>query len=237
MNGKNIDYKGLFTFRMVRNDRIKKMTLRASTDKGIWLNIPNSIGSKEALRFVEDNTEWILKQKETIGAKKIFDFDTVFTTKYHKLQIKQDTHNNFISDFSTDIALIRFPISLKINDDRVQAFIQKSLTRLMKAEAYNYLSSRTLVLARDNNFEFSDLKISNAKTRWGSCSHDNIISLNLQLMRLPDELIDMIILHELCHTQEKNHSVDFWSLLSSVCPSLDSKRKLLNNFSTRNLLK
>jgi len=237
MSEKNIDYKGLFTFKIIRNNRIRKMTLRASTDKGIWLNIPSSIRDYEGMQFVEQNIDWILKQKEKIGNKKIFNFDTVFNTKYHKLVIKQDTHDTFISDFRTDLAIIRFPLSLNISDQSVQDFIYKSLIQLMKAEAYKYLFSRTIFLAREKGFDFVDVKISNAKTRWGSCSYDNTISLNLQLMHLPDELIDMIILHELCHTKEKNHSKDFWFLLSTVCENLDSKRKLLNTYSTRDLLK
>ena len=60
------------------------------------------------------------------------------------------------------------------------------------------------------------LIIKNAKTRWGSCSSINNINLNLHLMRLSDELIDYVILHELVHTKIKNHQKEFWDLLNIV---------------------
>ena len=69
------------------------------------------------------------------------------------------------------------------------------------------------------------VKINNAKTRWGSCSIENNITLSLQLMRLPDYLIDYVILHELAHTKVKNHSIHFWDFLDSIT---DSKAKNLD---------
>jgi predicted metal-dependent hydrolase len=54
------------------------------------------------------------------------------------------------------------------------------------------------------------------KTRWGSCSFNNNISLNVKLTRLPQELIDYVILHELAHTRIKNHGREFWKMLDGL---------------------
>ena len=72
------------------------------------------------------------------------------------------------------------------------------------------------VLAEKYKFKYKNVAIKNAKTRWGSCSFINNINLSLHLMRLPDHLIDYVILHELVHTKIKNHSRDFWQLLDIV---------------------
>jgi predicted metal-dependent hydrolase len=71
-------------------------------------------------------------------------------------------------------------------------------------------------LAEKHQFQYNKVTIRNNKRNWGSCSSKNNISLNLQMMKLPDELIDYILLHELVHTEIKNHGQGFWNKLNSV---------------------
>ena len=73
----------------------------------------------------------------------------------------------------------------------------------------------------------------NSKTRWGSCSYENNINLNLHLMRLPNHLIDYVILHELVHTKIKNHSKDFWNLLDVVTGNAKNLDRELKNHHTK----
>ena len=72
------------------------------------------------------------------------------------------------------------------------------------------------ILAEKFGFNYNKLFIKNLRSRWGSCSNRNNINLNLQLMRLPDKLIDYVILHELVHTEEKNHGEKFWAKLDAI---------------------
>ena len=71
-------------------------------------------------------------------------------------------------------------------------------------------------LAKIYGFKYAKASIRNQKTKWGSCSAKNNISLNINLVRLPDELRDYVILHELVHTRHKNHSNRFWETLDTV---------------------
>ncbi len=73
-------------------------------------------------------------------------------------------------------------------------------------------------LATKFGFAYSRVAIRNQKTRWGSCSAKNNLSLNIKLALLPDELKDLILVHELVHTQIKNHGPDFWRKLESIYP-------------------
>jgi predicted metal-dependent hydrolase len=71
-------------------------------------------------------------------------------------------------------------------------------------------------LADKNHLKFSRLTYRDNKTRWGSCSRDNKISLNIHLMRLPDHLCEYVILHELAHTIYKHHQKAFWQYLDQL---------------------
>ncbi len=85
-----------------------------------------------------------------------------------------------------------------------------------KTRAKNTLSGRLKFLAVKHGYTYNGVFIRNQKTRWGSCSTQNNISLNMKLLRLPDELIDYVILHELVHTRRKDHSKAFWSEMDKL---------------------
>lgn len=67
-------------------------------------------------------------------------------------------------------------------------------------------------------YEYNRVQVRSQRTRWGSCSHNNNISLNIKLNNLPQDLKDYVILHELVHTKIKNHSKAFWQELESILP-------------------
>ncbi|MBN2515269.1 MAG: M48 family metallopeptidase [Deltaproteobacteria bacterium] len=90
-------------------------------------------------------------------------------------------------------------------------------------------------LAKANNFVYNKASIRNQKTRWGSCSAKNNISLNIKLIRLPGELIDYVILHELLHTRIKNHGPSFWRALDKLVGDSKAFRKKLNHYSISHL--
>ena len=81
-----------------------------------------------------------------------------------------------------------------------------------------------------HNFQYNRVSIRNQRTRWGSCSSKDNISLNMKLLHLPDQLIDYILLHELVHTRVKNHSQDFWNELETVVPNARTVDKQLRDY-------
>ncbi|NHZ85147.1 MAG: DUF45 domain-containing protein, partial [Planctomycetia bacterium] len=87
------------------------------------------------------------------------------------------------------------------------------LTNSVTAEEKSKIIKRVEHLANKYCFSYGKLTLRTMKTRWGSCTAQNNISLNIGLIALPNELRDYIILHELVHTKTKNHSKEFWSEL------------------------
>lgn len=90
-------------------------------------------------------------------------------------------------------------------------------------KAREKLKKRLDEIAAMHRFSYNRLFLRQQKTRWGSCSAKNNINLNLKLARLPDELLDYVILHELVHTRIKNHGVKFWAELEKL---MDGARRL-----------
>lgn len=93
----------------------------------------------------------------------------------------------------------------------------------LRKQAKAVLGARLEELAKQFGFSYKGVRFQWMKSRWGSCSSQNAISLNLALIYLPVELQDYVILHELCHTRVKNHGKGFWALLDEYT-NLQSKQ-------------
>jgi predicted metal-dependent hydrolase len=94
--------------------------------------------------------------------------------------------------------------------------VNETLPPVNKSLAMLKLTTRLCTLAEQYGFRYNRVTIRNQKTRWGSCSPSNDISLNAKLMRLPESLIDYVLLHELLHTKIKNHGKLFWRELQKI---------------------
>lgn len=103
--------------------------------------------------------------------------------------------------------------------------INRAKAKELLNSARGYLPVTIARLAKEHGFHYTSLRLTTARTRWGSCSGKNGISLSIFIMRLPVHLREFIILHELCHTRHHNHSVAFHALLDSL---VDGKEKALN---------
>src|SRR5690606_16807935 len=136
---------------------------------------------------------------------------TILKTKNHEVEfcngdrMKTEQNGNLLKFYSPGL-----------HTEEAQAALEQLLTALYRAEANIFLPSRLSALAAVHGFRHGRITIRNNRRNWGSCSSVNNISLNLQMMKLPDELIDYILLHELVHTEIKDHSVRFWRRLDQL---------------------
>jgi predicted metal-dependent hydrolase len=107
---------------------------------------------------------------------------------------------------------------------------QQDLLPINRTEAKTVLTDRLNLLAQKYKFSYNRLYIRNQKTRWGSCSSKNNISLNMNLVRLPQKLQDYVIFHELVHTKHKNHSREFWKEMDSIVGDGKGLRKEMRGY-------
>lgn len=98
-----------------------------------------------------------------------------------------------------------------------QEWLRRAVVNAVADEAKRVLPSRLYSLAEKYGLRYNRCSVRDIHSRWGSCSGDGNISLSIYLVLLPDELIDYVLLHELCHTLEMNHGERFWAALDKLC--------------------
>ena len=96
-----------------------------------------------------------------------------------------------------------------------------------KGKAKAYIEERVRHYSGVLNLYPEHVRIGSARSRWGSCSHKNHLSFTWRLIMAPHSVIDYVVIHELAHIKEKNHSNRFWNLVEEIVPDYGTHRKWL----------
>lgn len=228
----NIDQIGSVSFTI--NERSRRIRLSVKSGGEIVVSMPPSAQYRDAIRFVESKTDWIIKQQTKVQAGlTLFAPESCFKTRFHQLAITKGNTDKVYNRVGNGIIQIFIPERVSHEQPKVQEFIKNTLVDVMRWEAKIYLPKRLNELAGLHGFKYENVSIKNASTRWGSCSSANNINLNLHLMRIPEHLIDYVLLHELAHTVVKNHGEKFWMLLEQCYPNARKADKEMNKYRTQ----
>ena len=226
----HINGVGNVLFRHSKRARHLNISIRPFV--GARVSIPVGMNYESAVGFVIDRRLWIKKHlskmKEFEDLQTQFDENSSYSTKSHKLNLRKAERRNISVRLSKGKINVVYPAELSPDSNELQSATRKGIERALKLEAKEYLPDKVKALAKKYDFKFNKLTLKNIKSRWGSCSRKNNINLSIHLMRLPDHLIDYVILHELVHTVHHNHSIRFWTMLISItgrAKSLDKELK------------
>lgn len=212
--------EGIGTVAMKRVRRARRIGIRVQPFAGVQVTIPWRASYASALEIVERNRDWILRQLFTVHEQERRYVNAVNTgkpvTRMHTLEAHPaDTADMYVR-VGRGVISVGYPRTLNLESPVVLRALHDGVVSALRVEARKFLPERVRTLAREYGFTYGRLTLKNLCSRWGSCSVTNNINLNIQLMRLPDELIDFIILHELVHTRVKNHGPRFWSLMQKL---------------------
>lgn len=174
--------------------------------------------------MVDSSREYIRRNLAKIVSRHAVLRDGDLIGKTHRLNIINGETGSRLIGTTLQISL---PPGTDHTSQEAQKFIKDAALKALRTQAKAYLSRQLGNLAEQHGFYYTKLRFSNAGTRWGSCSNKGTISLNIWLMQLPFDLIDYVIIHELCHTRAMNHSALFWSHVESILPNYRELRRRL----------
>ena len=105
--------------------------------------------------------------------------------------------------------------------------------KLHKEAARKFVHERLVHFNQHYNFTYNKVAIRNQRSRWGSCSRKGNLNFNYRLVDIPSDLADSVIVHELCHLKEMNHSKAFWELVAETIPDHNARRHALARIDLR----
>ena len=221
---------------LFKSKKSKYINITLKPFKGVRVSVPSSISFDSTISVIKKRMGWIKQNLKKIqdvqSSLTLFDFNTEFKTREHQLKLIKGNFEIINSIVKSNSIFVYIPKELDVRSVEVQKEVRNAIEKAWRIEAKAYLPDRVNHLAKKNNFSYNRVSVRNSKTRWGSCSAENNINLSLYLMRLPDHLIDYVILHELSHTRVKNHSPIFWRLLDQVSGNARTLDKEIKSFRT-----
>ncbi|MDE6668042.1 MAG: M48 family metallopeptidase [Clostridia bacterium] len=194
----------------------KSLSITVSADNKITLRCPVGYSRERALKFLNQKSAWI---------------DGVILKNEKKLNLNAD----IISYEKIFVNGEKFPLFTGCKKSGITAdgvFVKsiKDIKKLFIASFAKAFVLRVEEISRLTNLKFCNLQIKSYKSRWGCCDGHNNLAFNYKLFMLPNYIQYYIIIHELCHTVQHNHSNKFWQLVESFVPDYKKVKQALRSY-------
>ncbi|MDB3905712.1 M48 family metallopeptidase [Alphaproteobacteria bacterium] len=213
---------------------LKKIAIKVK-DKRVTIKVPFFINNNLIKQLVNRKLSWIKKklniQSKFLPFKKksyVNDEKFLYLGKYYKLKILKNKKYsvNIEGDF----------LRVNVKDELNILKVKKLLKEWFREKSFIYFQKETLNYAKINNLKINSVKVREYKARWGSCSNNADISFNWRLIMAPPKIIEYVIIHELMHIKEHNHSPKYWNYVKSLYPNInEAKEWLMYNGQTLNI--
>ncbi len=203
-------------YRLRFSKRAKNIQLQINQQADIYLVLPYRISKFDHRSYIRSKSGWIKKHLEK------FNYIEFYLLGEQISIVKRSSLLNLKPIYKMDKKILT--AYLPSMDTRSLGMI---FNDWLYKEAKSLLPLRVFEIAAQHSFSPEKIAIKRQRTRWGSCSQSGTISLNYKMLSLKQELIDYIIVHELCHLKEMNHSKKFWNLVESIIPNHKTLRKEL----------
>ena len=215
--------------KLVRSKR-KTLSLIVETDGTLTVRAPLRMKETDMRHFIEVKSDWIKRKQASVQKEAGVP--------------RQYVDGESFLYLGKEVPLRLVPAEGPRRGDRKPALVMDGIFKLAKSaqsraesvfeawykkQARAVLTERAEFYARKFGFKVERIRISSARTRWGSCSAKGTLSFTWRLVMAPPEVIDYVVVHELCHLKELNHSKTFWAQVEAILPGYKSTRKWLKH--------
>ncbi len=169
--------------------------------------------------------EWVKSNRKTIAIQIKEDGRVVVRTPYSMSRVKAEQFIEERRDW-----ILKNQKALKEKQDQ-KMMITQEMRKAGVEKAMEIFPKRVEYYARLMGISYGRITIREQKTRWGSCSGRGNLNFNWKLTLMPPEILDYVVVHELAHRKEMNHSRDFWKIVEQVLPDYQKRRKRLKELS------
>jgi predicted metal-dependent hydrolase len=211
------------TYTLKRSSKRRRSIGLHIDDRGLIVSVPLRASEKWLRSVLQDKAHWVVEklegwQSRMPDAIRWQDGETIdYLGEQLLLRVVQNL-------FTTPAYRHAGELRLFVANGNDAADIEQAVTCWYRNEAEQFFVQRVAHYAPLMNVAPRAVKLSDAKTQWGSCTAQGSIRLNLQLIKLPARLVDYVVVHELAHLRELNHSPSFWRVVESACPDYAALR-------------
>jgi len=215
-----------YNYTIIRSKR-RTMALQIK-DGELIVRAPQRMPLYEIEQFIASKRGWIEKtlraSRETVANRESFKlaYGDEISFRGYNIEIAAETE-----DDDRDDHRLHIPPGLSSEQ------LREACIHILKAAAQDYLPELTMEIAKSQGLMPVTVKVTSAKTRWGSYDRRRTICLSWCLIMAPDDVIDYVIMHELAHLREMNHSEDFWSIVAATIPDYPVRKKRLDELGLR----
>lgn len=209
---------------IIRTNR-RSLSITVNKAGNVVVHAPKRLSMDYIMAFVRDKEKWIdRKLKELEQVKNIN--NNIIEYKSFLFCGKEYKRLDLAGIKKIEITSGNFVVPASINKDKLNEMIQKWYTDISK----DVITKRVEYFADLMHLNYLKLSYMNNKTRWGSCDKNGAIKLNFRLLMLPHRVIDYVIVHELSHLIEFNHSSRFYKIIESVMSDYKKQKKELQSY-------
>lgn len=203
----------------------KTLSLSVMKDGNVVVKAPIGMRNETINHFVEEKQAWIRDKLFLINKTKV-KFDDV--VHYQRFLLYGNKYSLILDNVKKIETNDKFQIIIPQKIDREK--ILKTLKNWYKKIAKQILEDRLKFIESRIKLKSSLLRISDSKGRWGSCNSKGVITFNFRVIMLPPAIIDYVIIHELCHLVEMNHSKNFWKLVETFLPKAPELKMAIKEY-------
>ena len=205
--------------------RRRTIALIVETDGTVTVRAPLRATNKTILQFVEKHTKWVEKKKSEIRSvvplrpkQYVPGENFLYLGQNHALEVVHGQQKKLVLEDGFKIAA-----SVQENAELIFQSWYRQQARLIITERVKFFADK-------HAFHYDRIRITSARTRWGSCSTKGSLSFSWRLIMTPLDVVDYVVIHELTHTVHQNHSERFWKLVEHILPEYKESQKRLKHF-------